>query len=251
MRSRFAPKGLSTLVVLIGFATAPALLAQNTSGMFLTPVAGAPFTGVILVNRTIPPAAGRPAVELRNVRDVARDAQGRVYNVFRQPVPASFSGEPPTIRIHLYDPATRSYAFLYPQHKTYQTGTVNHPPAAEPADLMASPTGAGMPLSQFAKLQDLGTQSVNGIAAHGVRETQTVSAAWGASGGEVVLIDEYWYSDDLHMNVKIVHNDPRTGTVMMTMTNVSRGDPDPSLFQIPDGYQAMQRGIPNGAPPAR
>jgi hypothetical protein len=251
MRSRFARRGLSRLVVFLGLVAGPGSWAQNTSGMFLTPVAGAPFSGVILVRRTIAPAPGRPEMELRNVRDVARDAQGRVYNVFRQPVPATYSGEPPTIRIHLYDPATRSYAFLYPQHKTYETGTVNHPPAAEPADLMASPTGSSMPLSQFAKLQDLGTQSIGGISAHGVRETQTLPAAWGGSGSEIVLIDEYWYSDDLHMNVKIVHNDPRTGTVTMTMTKVSRGDPDPSLFQIPDGYQPAQKGISNGVPPAR
>jgi hypothetical protein len=52
-----------------------------------------------------------------------------------------------------------------------------------------------------------------------------------------VLVDEYWYSDDLHMNVMVKHSDPRKGSVTMTLTQASRTDPDPTLFEIPDGYK--------------
>jgi hypothetical protein len=247
MRSRFAREGLSWLVLLIGFAAASREWAQNTSGIFLSPIAGAPFSGVIMVERTTIPANGGSAVSLRTVRDVARDGQGRVYNVFRQLVPAAYAGEPPIFRVHFYDPMTRGYTFIYPQRKTYMTGTVNHPPAAEPADLIASPAGSSVPLNQFTKQQDLGTQNIDGISAHGVRETQTIPAASSGSGSEIQLTDEYWYSDDLHMNVKVEHRDPRTGSVTMTLTKVTRTEPDPSLFQIPDGYQPMEKGIARGA----
>ena len=64
-----------------------------------------------------------------------------------------------------------------PQRKAYMTGTVNHPPAAEPADLIASPAGNSIPLNQFTKEEDLGTHSVEGVSAHGVREIQTIPAA--------------------------------------------------------------------------
>jgi hypothetical protein len=45
-----------------------------------------------------------------------------------------------------------------------------------------------------------------------------------------------WYSEDLRINLVLKHNDPRTGSVVLTVTQISRADPDSSLFQIPDGY---------------
>jgi hypothetical protein len=191
MCSRSATTSFSRLVLLILLATSVHGSAQNTSGIFLTPVPGAPFSGVIVVERTIAPRGGDSASHLKTVRDVARDSQGRIYNVFRQLVPVSDNSTPPVVRIHYYDPQTRSYTYLYPQQKTYTTGTVNHPPAAEPADLIASPAGSSAPLNQFTKEEDLGTQSISGVSAHGVREIQTIPAASSNTGKEIVLTDEY------------------------------------------------------------
>jgi hypothetical protein len=235
MRSRSALVRFSWLLCLLCLTTCG--WTQNTSGMFLTPVGNAPFTGVIVVERTIVRPKGGPVLNLKTTRDVARDSQGRVYNVLRGLVPASETSPPPVVRIHFYDLQTRSYTYLYPQRKIYTTGIVSHPPAAEPADLLASPAGNSIPLNQFTKQEDLGTHSVDGVSAHGVRETQTIPAASGGPEQEIVLTDEYWYSEDLHMNVVVKHNDPRTGSVTMTLTQVTRTEPDPSLFQIPDGYK--------------
>jgi hypothetical protein len=235
MRSRLALAGILSSAFLI-FAAVPGGLAQSTSGIFITPVPDAPFTGVIKVDRTIVRPDGK-VESLNTTRDVGRDSRGRIYNVFRALVPSTFTGTPPTVRVHFYDPQTRSYTYLYPDQHTYTTGTVNHPPAPEPADLIASPAGNSTPLNQFTKQEDLGTQSVEGVPAHGVRETQTIPAASSSTGNEIVLTDEYWYSDELHMNVMVKHSDPRTGSVTMTLTQATRTDPDPSVFQIPEGYK--------------
>ena len=101
-------------------------------------------------------------------------------------------------------------------------------------------------LQPITKQEDLGTQNIGGISAHGVRQIQTIPAASSGTGNEIVLTDEYWYADDLHMNVVVKHNDPRTGSVAMTLTQVARGEPDPSLFQIPEDYKPM--GIGSGSP---
>jgi hypothetical protein len=233
MRSQADLAGIFCSVFLI-LSAVPMGLAQNTSGIFVPPVPDAPFTGVIKVDRTIVGPDGK-VESLKTIRDTARDSRGRLYNVFRVLVPADFAGTPPTIRVHFYDPQTRNYAYLYPDQHTYMTGTVNHPPAAEPADLIASPAGNSAPLNQFTKQQDLGTQSIEGITAHGVRQTQTIPGS--SAGGDVVLTDEYWYSDDLHMHVMVKHIDPRKGSVTMTLTQATRTDPDPSLFQVPEGYK--------------
>jgi hypothetical protein len=244
MRPQSALVSLSRLVVLIYTAALPCVWGQNTSGIFLTPIPNAPFTGVIAVERTAVRNGAFVAI-LKTTRDVARDSQGRVYNIFRELVPVAESGPPPIVRIHFYDPQTRSYTYLYPDRKVYVTGMVNHPPAAEPADLLASPVGNSVPLNQFTKQEDLGTESIAGVSAHGVREIQTLPAASSGTGNEIVLTDEYWYSDDLHINVAVKHYDPRTGSVTMTLTQATRGEPDPSLFQIPEDYKPM--GIGNGS----
>ena len=238
MRSKVALAGIFWSVFIILLAAVPGGFAQNTSGIFITPVPDAPFTGVIHVERTIIRPDGQ-VENLMTIRDVARDSRGRIYNVFRALAPANFPGTPPTVRVHFYDPQSRSYTYLYPRQHTYTTGTVNHPPAAEPADLVASPAGNSTPLNQFTKGEDLGTHPVEGVSAHGVRETQTIPAANSSTGKEIVLTDEYWYSDDLHMNVMVKHSDPRTGSVTVTLTQATRTDPDPSLFQIPEGYKPM------------
>jgi hypothetical protein len=238
MQMRSAVVSFSRLVALIYISALPCGWGQNTGGLFLTPIPNAPFTGVIAVERTTV-RDGAPAANLKTTRDVARDGQGRIYNIFRELVPASANVAPPIARIHFYDPQTRNYTYLYPDRKVYMTGTVNHPPAAEPADLIASPAGNSAPLNQFTKLEDLGTKSIAGVTAHGVREIQTIPAASSGTGNELVLTDEYWYSDELHINVVVKHNDPRTGSVTMTLTQATRGEPDPSLFQIPEDYKPI------------
>ncbi len=232
----------SWLLVLHSLATDPLASAQITSSILLNPVANGPFTGVIVVQRTIVPTNGGRALELKTIREVARDSQGRIRNVFRQMIPASDSAIPPIVRVHFYDPQTRDYTYLYPQQKVYVTGTVSHPPAGQPADLIASASGNSAPLNQFTKLEDLGTQSIAGVQAHGIRETQTIPAASSATGSEIVLTDEYWFSEELHMNVVMKHNDPRGGSFTMTLTEVSLADPDPSLFQIPEDYTRGEAG---------
>src|ERR1700733_14245834 len=123
MRSRFFLAGLVCSAVLV-FAAVPGGIAQNTGGIFITPVPDAPFTGVIRVDRTIVQPDGK-VQSLMTTRDTARDSRGRIYNVFRALVPADFAGTPPTIRVHFYDPQTRNYAYLSPNHHTYTTAKKN------------------------------------------------------------------------------------------------------------------------------
>jgi hypothetical protein len=52
-----------------------------------------------------------------------------------------------------------------------------------------------------------------------------------------VVSDEYWYSDDLRINLLIQHGDPRTGSVTMSVADVQRTEPDRAVFEIPAGYK--------------
>jgi hypothetical protein len=82
---------------------------------------------------------------------------------------------------------------------------------------------------------------MEGLAVRGVRETQIIPAENSGTGKEVVVTDEYWYSEDLRINLLIKHSDPRKETVTMTV-QVAPSEPDVSFFEIPKGYKPAGSG---------
>lgn len=99
------------------------------------------------------------------------------------------------------------------------------------------------------KREDLGTEVVEGVSCVGLRETHTIPA--GAIGNERALetTSENWTSPDLHVIVLSKHNDPRSGETTYRLTNLKRGEPDASLFQIPSDYTITGPPEPTTPPP--
>jgi hypothetical protein len=87
------------------------------------------------------------------------------------------------------------------------------------------------------KHEDLGASVFEGISAKGSRETTTIEAGQMGNDRPITITSERWYSPDLQIEVKSVHNDPRTGETTHTVTNINRTEPDPSLFQVPSDYK--------------
>jgi hypothetical protein len=193
-----------------------------------------PFSGVINVERSVVRPDGTIA-SFKTVRDIHRDSQGRIYNEGRALLPVSSTDTPQVVRIHLYDPQTRISTTLNPQQRIFWTNTLNRPPETVPPALL---TGNSFPQNEFTKEEVLGIHEMAGVPAQGLRETQTIPAEKSGTGKEIVITDEYWYSDELRINVMIKHSDPRKGTTTLTVTQITREEPDPALFEIPDGYTA-------------
>jgi hypothetical protein len=213
-------------------AAVPRLSAQDD--IFVTPIPNAPFSGVITVERSIVRPDGTVA-NLKTVRAIHRDSRGRIYNEYRTLLPASSSESSQLTHILLYDPETRTSTNLFPPQRAYRSNTTRRPPATTPPAFAFNG-----PQNQFTREEDLGLQQKQGLSVHGLRHTQTISAA--GSDKDVVVTDEYWYSEDLRINLLLKHNDPRTGSVVLSVTQISRAEPDSSLFQIPDGYTPLNAG---------
>ena len=121
----------------------------------------------------------------KTIRDIGRDSRGRIHNESRELVPVSNTKTPQVLRIHLYDPKTRISTMLNPQERTFWTMIVNRPPPTVPPALLdAQPTASSLPQNEFTKQEDLGIRDMGGVAAHGVREIQTIRAggAWHKQG---------------------------------------------------------------------
>jgi hypothetical protein len=237
MHLRFSQAPLSFLIYCAALAS---FAHAQGADIFVTPVPNAPFSAVINVQRSFVQPDGS-LENARTMREIARDSHGRIYNEARELLAASSSDTPQVRRIHLYDPETRVSVILDPHEKTYWTMIVNHPPSTVPPSMSASSTGNALPATEFSKKEDLGMSQMEGLAVHGVREIQTIPAASSGTGKDVVVTDEYWYSEDLRINLQIKHNDPRMGSVKMTVTQISRREPSSDLFQIPQGFNPPQQ----------
>jgi hypothetical protein len=227
-----------TAICCVGFlALAPRAWAQD---IFVTPVPDAPFSAVIHVRRIVVHPDGS-IDNLKTLREIGRDSRGRIFNERRMLVPVTNVATPELLGVTIYDPQTRISTRLDPHTHTFLTGTVNRPPSTVPPALLASPTGTNLPQNQFVKEEDLGVHEMEGVSAHGVRETQTIPAESNGTGKEVVITDEYWYAQDLRINLIVKHSDPRTGSITMTVTHIARTDPAPARFTIPEGYKPAQQ----------
>jgi hypothetical protein len=89
--------------------------------------------------------------------------------------------------------------------------------------------------------EELGEQNVEGVNATGTRTTTVIPA--GALGNEqpITITSEQWFSPDLDALVLTKHNDPRVGETTYRLINISRNEPDSSLFQVPSDYTVQQR----------
>lgn len=84
--------------------------------------------------------------------------------------------------------------------------------------------------------ENLGDRMIEGVSAHGTRSTSTIPAGQIGNTLPIKIVDEVWYSPDLQMNVMTTHSDPRSGDVVYRLTNISRANPSPTLFQVPPEY---------------
>jgi hypothetical protein len=94
-----------------------------------------------------------------------------------------------------------------------------------------------------AKHEDLGTQTIEGVLAEGKRETITIPAGQIGNERAIDIVSESWYSQELHTMVLRKHSDPRSGESVYRITDIKRGEPDASLFQVPSSYKTKTEPI--------
>lgn len=77
---------------------------------------------------------------------------------------------------------------------------------------------------------------MDGIDVIGTRETLTINAGVEGNSQPLSITEEFWYARDLEVNLSVTRRDPREGTVVIHVIDLSRSEPDPSLFQIPANF---------------
>jgi hypothetical protein len=228
----------------------PRLLAQNAQngdsgnapyqavrewvdGLNVPPVKSLPFKARVEIETTKTLADGT-TVTRKTVNIIARDKDGRTHNEGRELISAAASKEPKLFYITLYDPETRVRTTLYPSNhlaRTYQF------PPPIPATPKAS--GRGAPSEPAVKIEDLGNDVIFGFTVRIRRATKTYPPEMLGNDLPLVAVDEYWYAADIRLNLLVTHEDPRYGKQQLRVTEITVGDPDESLFQVPPDYKVV------------
>lgn len=195
-------------------------------GVYITPIAGEPFVATVEIKTDVVATDGTWSTRYTMNR-IARDSNGRIHNERRMLVPQSFRGEPHVLEVHLFDPQTRL--------NTYYTPATHIATQRVLPEVQHGPR----PARPGAKVQDLGTTMLSGVETSGLRYTFIVPAQSSGTGNAVEVTDEYWYSQDLGINILVTHHDPRTGVQTVAITSLSREEPEASLFEIPSGFKVV------------
>ncbi len=205
--------------------------AGMMAGMHSATVAGAPYSGVESTQMQQTLQNGNQ-ISRQEQAKVYRDSQGRVRTERTNTPPGSTT---PHTRITIMDPVASVIYELNPDSKTYFKMAVTAPPNPPTAPPKREPAVGDV------QTQDLGTQSVNGLAATGTRTTHTIPA--GAIGNQqaIQIVREVWTSTALKVPVSIKTTDPRFGTTTFQLTGVVQSEPDAALFQVPSDYTQATR----------
>jgi hypothetical protein len=112
---------------------------------------------------------------------------------------------------------------------------------AKPSKPASSPAQKQAEAPQVSR-DSLGTQTIEGLLVQGTRTT-TVHPV-GAFGNDrpLTVITETWRSPELQTTLLLKISDPRSGETTIRLTDISRSEPDPSLFQVPAGYEITDAG---------
>ncbi len=202
----------------------------SVDGISVRPLPGKPFSGRSTTEWTRTLEDGS-VVTTHLFTVVARDSQGRIYREGHKFVPATSNEQSKLIRFKILDPITHTRTICYVA--THRCEVTGYQASTNFALRTPGPFDEG---KRLLTRESLGSDTMDGINVTGSRETITINAGVVGNSQPLVTTREFWYSPDLQVNLSITRKDPREGTQVVRVSELSRSDPDPALFKVPDGF---------------
>jgi hypothetical protein len=102
-------------------------------------------------------------------------------------------------------------------------------------------------LKKGERIENLGTEMIGGVETVGQRETTTLEPGTIGNDAQLYITKEFWYSPQLGINLRVKRSDPRYGTQIFEVSDISRSEPDPKFFSVPAGFSVTDRRTPKRA----
>ncbi len=250
------------------FQTSGAGVVATAAGRaFGAPVQGAPYSATIS-NESIQTLADGNRIIQNNSGTTARDSEGRTRQDAALPMIGNLSATNAPHLVFIMDPVAQVSYTLNLTDKTAQKlslpsgavaggGTVATASVSSGKVFFAQSAGVSAAGGQVpappppmfiqktvigddeaqATTEDLGTQNMEGLQVTGVRTTRTIPAGEIGNEKPIVIVTEVWTSPDLKTVVYSKRSDPRMGEQTFKLTNITRAEPDASLFTVPADFK--------------
>lgn len=222
-------------------------------------VTGAPYSAEQVTEHVQTLADGTRITQPAQTTKFYRDSAGRTRTERSFPLPPGTLGKAVNVPsfIEISDPvAGTRYTLETQSHTAHQMSMAivpppppakaNGAPAARTVQLLPAP----LPAHPFAVSQEqdaprfsresLGTQTIEGVLAEGSRTTVTYPVGAVGNDRPLVTTSETWTSPELRMVVLSRNSDPRNGDTTTRLTNISRAEPDASLFTVPSDFEIIE-----------
>jgi hypothetical protein len=219
-------------------------------GIDILPLPGLPFSGIDKIVWTRPTGGGGSVTVSLEAKAI-RDSQGRLYRERHCFCPAGTAPEKTLREFIISDPVTRLRINCV--KSTHWCHVIKFQPQLSSAIQPAGPYDQGR---RYLTRESLGTKDIDIYPVVGTLETMTMAAGTVGNDQPIALSREFWYSPDLKTNLAVTRKDPRDGTQAVTLTILSREEPDASIFTAPAEYGIVDdRGVvlrqPQPAPPSQ
>ena len=181
---------------------------------------------------------------------VAVDSQGRRMTATTM-VPSP-GDQAPVTRFKVFDPMTHTKISWASPGKEVTVSAVPIPAAAQLCgaswasfSVISRRTGKRV-ASVKTKVVDLGTETIQGVEARGQRTTATTTARVKRHSESQVSTFELWKAIApgwRGLVVRMVNDDPQQGKMRKELVKFSPTEPDSSMFQLPPGYEIVNREV--------
>jgi hypothetical protein len=239
----------------------------------MRPITGVPYSGEEVAETVQTLVDGTHITRTMPATKVYRDSSGRTRTerpMFMGPVGLGPNIPNSPLIIEIIDPVTQSKYTLDTQNKVAHRQEL----AAPRPDIVAATTvggGGGGSTSAFSAVngssfgnrqlttgtanvagqatdaarpqtttEKLLTRTIEGVLVEGTRYTTTWPVGTQGNDRPITSTNETWMSPELKVVILSERNDPRSGEQTQKLINISRSEPDPSLFQPPPDYTIVK-----------
>lgn len=205
--------------------------------IYIPPLAHAPFMGM-LATEWSRPLAGGGSITLVNRRRVARDGNGRIYEERWGLVPKGGRAVSEINYTQIADPTQHTLYNCQVSRKICHLELYDEPLGGN----YRKAVGVSGPLLNgegYHLHEELGSGTTIGVNTIGYRETTTINAGVAGNDQPMVSLREFWYAPELGVNLLSKVETPQTGRQVFTFVELSTSEPDPQLFELPEGYAVV------------
>ena len=248
---KFACSLLASTLVLCAISfgqtgSRPAAYSASTlsNGINLRAVSGAPLSADVVSQSTQVLTDGT-AVTRETHGKLFRDSAGRTRS--ETELESLVAGVEARRFVTVVDPVQGTSMVLDVATKS---ATVFHLPAAPAVTAsklnLAAATQAGRASARQLTppgLESLGAMMMEGFAVTGTRRA---GAAEAAKGSLQKVVTESWFSLELKVELLVTRQGPQSASRTTRLTNITPGEPDPTVFQVPADYAVRENSQSKG-----